>query len=179
MPVSNANKNFIGILGGSFDPPHAGHLKISLETIKKLKLKKFLWIITKKSPFKSKSYFSLKERIHKCKYITKKNKKIEVKYFEDQINSKRTINVLNYVRKSGYKKIFLVLGADSLIKFHKWTKWKEILKICVLVVFFFFCFDKKAKSSIAFNFISKKRLIYMKDSKINISSSKLRKIYLK
>ena len=48
-------KNRIGILGGSFDPAHKGHLAISKVAAKKLKLKKIFWAITKKNPFKKKS----------------------------------------------------------------------------------------------------------------------------
>ena len=47
-------KNRIGILGGSFDPAHKGHLAISKVAAKKLKLKKIFWAITKKNPFKKK-----------------------------------------------------------------------------------------------------------------------------
>ena len=53
----------IGILGGSFDPAHRGHLKISKIAFKKIKLEKIYWIITKKNPFKINPFFSLKERI--------------------------------------------------------------------------------------------------------------------
>ena len=51
-------KDKYGILGGSFDPPHIGHLKISKICLKKLRLKKVYWIITKKNPFKKKPFFS-------------------------------------------------------------------------------------------------------------------------
>mgnify|MGYP001399849078 FL=1 len=57
------SKDKIGILGGSFDPPHKGHLKISQVAKKKFNLKKIVWAITKKSPFKGKSYFDLNKRI--------------------------------------------------------------------------------------------------------------------
>ena len=56
-------KKKIGILGGSFDPSHKGHLKISIEAKKKFKINKIIWAITKKNPFKSKSQFTLKKRI--------------------------------------------------------------------------------------------------------------------
>ena len=54
----NLEKNKIGILGGSFDPPHNGHLSISKEAIKKFKLKKVIWAITNKNPFKKRSNFN-------------------------------------------------------------------------------------------------------------------------
>ena len=50
----NYKKNKIGILGGSFDPAHKGHLAISMEAAKRFKLKKIIWAITKKNPFKKK-----------------------------------------------------------------------------------------------------------------------------
>ena len=52
----------IGILGGTFDPAHKGHLKISIQAKKKFKLKKIIWAITKKNPFKSESTSSLRNR---------------------------------------------------------------------------------------------------------------------
>ena len=51
------NYNKIGILGGTFDPPHIGHLHISKLALKKLKLDKILWIVTKYNPLKKKTLF--------------------------------------------------------------------------------------------------------------------------
>ena len=53
----------VGILGGTFDPPHIGHLYISKFALKKLKLNKVIWIVTKKNPLKKKPYLKLKMRI--------------------------------------------------------------------------------------------------------------------
>ena len=66
-------KNKIGILGGSFDPAHKGHLAISKEAIKRLDLKKIVWAITKKNPFKKKSKVSVMNRIIHCKKIIGNN----------------------------------------------------------------------------------------------------------
>ena len=59
----------IGILGGSFDPPHKGHLAISKEAKKQFSLKKIIWAITKKNPFKIESKTLLSQRIVNCKKI--------------------------------------------------------------------------------------------------------------
>ena len=68
----------IGILGGTFDPPHKGHLYISKVALKKMRLKKVLWAVTKKNPLKNKPYLKIKERIKLSKQIVKKNKKISM-----------------------------------------------------------------------------------------------------
>ena len=72
--VRYLNKS-IGILGGSFDPAHKGHLIISKIAIKKIKLNKVLWIITKQNPFKDKTFYSLPQRIARAKKNNNKYKK--------------------------------------------------------------------------------------------------------
>ena len=57
------NKKRIGILGGTFDPAHIGHIKISKVAKKILKLDKIIWAITSKNPFKNKSLMNINERI--------------------------------------------------------------------------------------------------------------------
>ena len=68
----------IGILGGSFDPAHKGHLAISEEALKKFNLKFIIWAITKQNPFKQKSTNKIKDRILLCKKIINKRKFIKV-----------------------------------------------------------------------------------------------------
>ena len=63
--VKNNIQN-IGVLGGSFDPPHEGHLYLTLQSLKRLKLKKVIWAITKKNPLKKKPFFSLTTRKKMC-----------------------------------------------------------------------------------------------------------------
>ena len=105
----------IGILGGSFDPAHKGHLAISKEALKKFKLRSVIWSITNKNPFKKKSINDLKKRIAICKKIIGKNKLIKVKYFEDIINSNRTADLIDYLGKNKECELFFLIGADNLI----------------------------------------------------------------
>ena len=131
----NLKKNKIGILGGSFNPAHKGHLAISKETIKRFKVKKIIWAITKKNPFKKKSNLNLSNRIQNCKKIIKRIKFIEVKFLENKIKSNKTINLINYFTKNKNNEIYFIMGADNLINFHKWHKWKVISEKCIIVVF--------------------------------------------
>ena len=170
-------KKKIGILGGTFDPSHRGHIKISLEAKKKFKINKIIWAITKKNPFKSETLFSLKERIAIGKKITKKYNFISIKFYEDKIKSNKTIDLINYLKKKNSKfEIFFLMGADNLINFHKWYKWKAISSKCNILVFDRKNYKSKSLKSKAFKKLNSKGLIFIKFKKINISSSKLRKI---
>ena len=175
--MKNNKKKKIGILGGSFDPAHKGHLRISVEAKKKFRINKIIWAVTKKNPFKSKCHFTLKKRIALAKKISKKNKFISVKFFEDKIQSNKTIDLINYLKKKNRREeIFFLMGADNLISFHRWHKWKIISSKCNILVFDRTNYKSKSLKSVAFKKLNKKRLKFVKFKKINISSSKLRKI---
>tara|TARA_B110001450_G_scaffold254638_1_gene280417 strand:+ start:884 stop:1405 length:522 start_codon:yes stop_codon:yes gene_type:complete len=169
-------KNKIGILGGSFDPAHKGHLAISKEAFKRLKLKKIIWAITKKNPFKKKSGLNLSTRIKYCKRIIGKTPFIKVKFYEDTLKSNKTINLINYFIKNKKNEIFFLMGADNLIDFHKWHKSKIISKKCNIIVFDRHGYKKKSLNSTTYKRLNRKNLKFIKFNKVNISSSQLRKV---
>ena len=170
-------KKKIGILGGTFDPSHLGHLKISKEAKKKFKLVKIIWAITRKNPFKKISNTKIQERIKASKKFTKKYKFIQVNYFEKYTKSNKTYDLINYLKKKLVNtELYLILGADNLVTFHKWKKWKDISKMCNIIVFNRYPYKSKALKSLAFNQLDKKKLKFVNFKKVNISSSQLRKI---
>jgi nicotinate-nucleotide adenylyltransferase len=171
------NHKKIGILGGTFDPAHIGHIKISREAKKKFKLDYIIWAITKKNPFKNKSKLNLNARIKYAKKITKKEKFIKIEFFENKIKSNKTINLINYFKKINKKSdIYFIMGADNLINFHKWHKWKSISQKCSILVFDRQGYKTKSLKSITFKHLNQKSLEFVKFKKVNISSSQLRKI---
>ena len=172
----NLKKKKIGILGGTFDPAHKGHLAISREAIKKFDLYSVIWAITKKNPFKNESENNLKKRIAKCKKVIKRNKLIKVKYYDDLIKSNKTIDLINHLSANKKIKLYFLMGADNLIHFHKWYKWKQISQKCNIIVFDRHGYKKKSINSKTFKKINKKQITFVKFNKVNISSSQLRKI---
>ncbi len=172
----NLKKNKIGVLGGSFDPAHKGHLAISKEAIKRFKLKKVIWAITRKNPFKKKSSLNLIDRINICKKILQKTKTIEVKFYEDKIKSNKTINLINFLYKNKKNEIYFIMGADNLINFHKWYKWQIISKKCYIIVYDRYGYKKKSLNSRTYKSLNKEKLKFINFNKVNISSSQLRKI---
>ena len=169
-------ENKIGILGGSFDPAHKGHLVISKIAAKKFKLKKVIWAITKKNPFKEKSNSNLATRIKICKKIIGKVKFIKIQFYEDKIKSNKTIDLINYLTKDKKNDIYFIMGADNLIQFHKWAKWKKISEKCKIIVFDRHGYKRKSLNSMTFKRLNNKNLKFIKFNKVNISSSQLRKI---
>ena len=172
----NSKRNKIGILGGTFDPAHKGHLAISREAAKKFKLNKIIWAITKKNPLKKKSTTNLSTRIKYCKKIIGNTNLIKVKFYEEIINSNRTINLINYLTKNKRDELYFLMGADNLINFHKWHQWKKMSQKCKILVFDRHGYKKKSLNSTTFKRLNKKNLKFIEFNKVNISSSQLRKI---
>ena len=166
----------IGLLGGSFDPAHKGHLAISKEARKRFRLKKVIWAITKKNPFKNKSKTSVNERVKYCKKIIGSNLFIKVKYYENIIKSNKTINLINYLKNNKNVEIYFLMGADNLINFHKWYKSRSISQKCNILVFDRHGYKRNSLKSKTFRQLNKSSLEFIEFNKVNISSSQLRKI---
>jgi nicotinate-nucleotide adenylyltransferase len=165
----------IGILGGTFDPAHKGHLEISKQARKRFGLKNIVWAITKQNPFKDETKSNLKNRIQFAKKIIDKNDYIKIKFYEEKIGSNRTIDLIKHLKKK-QNEIYFIMGADNLINFHKWYRWKSIIKKCNILVFDRQGYKAKSFKSVTFNEANNKNLTFVKFNKVNISSSQLRKV---
>ena len=176
VKLENNKKIKIGILGGTFDPAHKGHLEISKQAKKLLNLKNVIWAITKQNPFKDISKSNLKNRIQFAKKLIAKNDFIKIRFYEEKISSNRTIDLINYLKKDKKYELYFIMGADNLINFHKWHKWKSIVKKCNLLVFDRQGYKAKSLKSVTYNGVNKKRISFIKFKKVNISSSQLRKV---
>ena len=166
----------IGILGGSFDPAHKGHLAISKEARKRFNLQKVIWAITKKNPFKAKSTNSLNRRIEDCKKVIGLNSFIKVKFYENIIKSNKTVHLINHLKKNKNFEIYFLMGADNLINFHKWHKSKTISQKCNILVFDRHGYKKNSLKSKTFKRLNKNVLTFIEFNKVNISASQLRNI---
>ncbi len=138
----------VGLLGGSFDPPHKGHIYISLEAKKLLKLNEIWWLVSPQNPLKIYSPASYKDRIKNCRTITR-GKPIKISGLEKKINSTYSYHSIKYIQNH-YKniKFFWLMGADNLINFHRWQKWRNIFFDISIVVFKRHGYNNKALSSI-------------------------------
>ena len=124
----------IGVLGGSFNPAHNGHLEISCQTMEKLNLDEIWWVITSKNPFKdAKSYISLDKRIKIAEEVIKDNK-IKIHSFEEKINSPYTVDLINHLKQSYDDNFVWIMGSDNINDFKKWESYEAILNNIKIVI---------------------------------------------
>ena len=99
-----------------------------------------------------------------------------MKFYENIIKSNKTINLINHLTKNKKNEIYFLMGADNLINFHKWYKWRKISQKCRIIVFDRNGYKKKSLNSTTFKRLNRKSLKFIEFNKVNISSSQLRKI---
>jgi nicotinate-nucleotide adenylyltransferase len=117
----------IGLLGGSFNPPHVAHRAISLFAIKRLKLDRVWWLVTPGNPLKDGgSLHDLNERAQAARQMAR-DPRIDVSCLESVIGTRYTIDTVRYLRRraSGLRFVW-IMGADNLAQFHRWQNWRRI-----------------------------------------------------
>ncbi len=126
----------IGLLGGSFNPAHYGHIHISEIALKLLNLDEVWWLITPQNPLKKiVKNAPLYNRIRSARKLVK-NRKIKIDALETKYSSNYTANNLkNIIEQYKGTKFIWLMGADNLAEIHKWYKWKCIFKIMPVAVF--------------------------------------------
>ncbi|GGD42895.1 putative nicotinate-nucleotide adenylyltransferase [Aureimonas glaciei] len=118
----------VGLFGGSFDPPHAGHLLVAETALRRLQLDRLWWIVTPGNPLKRhERTHSLGERIAASRHIAAEPR-IDVTAFEAAHRLRYTADTLALVRQRRPDVHFVwVMGADSLASFHRWQDWRGIV----------------------------------------------------
>ncbi len=118
----------VGLFGGSFNPPHAGHALVAEIALRRLDLDQLWWIVTPGNPLKStRELAPLAERI-RLSEETAVNPRIKVTAFEAANRVRFTADTLALVRARNPGVDFVwIMGADSLRDFHRWQRWRQIM----------------------------------------------------
>jgi nicotinate-nucleotide adenylyltransferase len=117
----------IGLLGGSFNPPHLAHRAISLFAIKRLRLDRVWWLVTPGNPLKDNGRLhELDARVTAAQRMAD-DPRIEVTCLESVIGTRYTVDTINYLRRRAPNLRFVwIMGADNLAQFHRWQNWQRI-----------------------------------------------------
>lgn len=123
----------IGLLGGSFNPPHQGHLHISLAAMKGLHLDAVWWLVSPQNPIKDIKAMPLKERVALCEELVD-HPKILISDIEKDLNT--TITYYSIKKLKTYypdTQFVWISGMDNALGLHKWHHWKDLLsEICMV-----------------------------------------------
>ena len=117
----------VGLLGGSFNPPHAAHRAISLFAIKRLKLDRVWWLLSPGNPLKDHNGLrALAERAQAAKDVAE-DPRIDISCLEAVIGTRYTVDTITHLRRrlSGVRFVW-IMGADNLAQFHRWQNWRRI-----------------------------------------------------
>lgn len=139
----------IGLLGGSFNPAHEGHVHVSREAMRRLRLNGIWWLVSPHNPLKRKEelgdYYT---RLAQAKRMAGQARFIHVSEFEIKNGTRYTIDTLRLLKRR-YPRVRFVwlMGADNLAQLHRWRRWREIADAAPMAVFDRFPFSHKALRS--------------------------------
>ncbi len=137
MPTSNASeRRRIGLLGGSFNPPHQGHREISLKALERLGLDAVWWLVTPGNPLKDPAgYAAYDDRLRLARAVAN-HPDIVVSDFERRRNLQYTQDTLEALQTLNPHTAFVwLMGADGLENFHRWKNWRQIAQATPIAVF--------------------------------------------
>jgi nicotinate-nucleotide adenylyltransferase len=134
-PPHAAPGQLIGLLGGSFNPPHTAHRLISEIALRRLGLSKIWWVVSPGNPLKPRADAApLAQRLVQCRKIAR-NPHIIVTDFEADLQSPYTASTLAYLKtRTPLVRYLWIMGADNLAQFERWRRWREIFTMVPIVV---------------------------------------------
>ena len=126
----------IGLFGGSFNPPHEGHVLVARTALRRLRLDRIWWLVTPGNPLKDVSGLpSQAERMAACRARVGRDPRMVVTGFEAEIGTRYTAETIRYLtrRCPGVRFVWL-MGADNLAGFHRWQEWEGIARSVPIAV---------------------------------------------
>ncbi|TDL79783.1 nicotinate-nucleotide adenylyltransferase [Palleronia sediminis] len=124
----------IGLLGGSFDPAHAGHVAVTRAALARLGLDRVWWLVSPGNPLKRDPPADLERRLT-CARAVMMHPRVEITALETRLGTRRTAETVPALirRYPGVRFVWL-MGADNLVEFHKWDDWRRIVSLVPIAV---------------------------------------------
>ena len=117
----------VGLLGGSFDPAHAGHVHITRQAMRRLGLDRVWWLVSPGNPLKAQAPAALAVRLARARAVMQ-DPGVVVTDLEVRLGTRSTVDTLRRLQAiyPGVRFVW-IMGADNLVQFHRWRRWREIL----------------------------------------------------
>jgi nicotinate-nucleotide adenylyltransferase len=127
----------IGLLGGSFNPAHAGHVHVSQLALERLALDELWWLVSPQNPLKPvEGMAPFAQRMAQAKSVAKADARIVVSDIEVQMGTRFTVDTLGQLRQRFAQAAFVwIVGADNLRQMHRWQGWRTIFRMVPIAVF--------------------------------------------
>ena len=125
FPIARAGE-IIGLLGGSFDPAHQGHVHITREALKRFGLDRVWWLVSPGNPLKERGPAPMAQRLEHARGIMH-HPRVLVTDIEERLGTRYTAETLSRLQAI-YPRVRFVwlMGADNLAQFHRWQEWQQI-----------------------------------------------------
>ncbi len=125
----------IGLLGGSFNPAHLGHRRISLAAMRRFDLDELWWLVSPGNPLKDeKGMAPLAARVRSAKRVARRSP-IRVSFLERDLGTRYTIDTLHRLRiLHPHHRFLWLMGNDNLAQFHRWREWRRIARTVPIAV---------------------------------------------
>ena len=142
----------IGLLGGSFNPAHRGHLHLSLTALQRLDLDEVWWLVSPQNPLKPVAGMApFPVRLDQARQIAAGHKRIRVTDLENRLGRSRyTVDTLKALRRRFPRLRFVwLMGGDNLVQIRRWERWAEIFRTVPIAVFDRPSYSAKALAGLA------------------------------
>ena len=119
----------IGVMGGTFNPPHGGHALISRTALRRLQLDQLWWLVTPGNPLKHHNGLPpVQDRMDRCRELAA-DRRMRITAFEEDLATPYTAATLSFlVRRYPGVHFVWIMGADNLASFHRWQHWRDIAR---------------------------------------------------
>jgi len=118
----------IGLFGGSFDPAHGGHVDLTRAALARMGLDAVWWLVTPANPLKARQPAPLAQRLARARAVMV-HPRVKITAIEASLGTRATADTIDRLRAiyPGVQFVWL-MGADNLVQFHKWGRWRDILR---------------------------------------------------
>jgi nicotinate-nucleotide adenylyltransferase len=135
-PPQPVPRRRIGLLGGSFNPAHQGHLAISREAMKRLRLDRVWWLVSPQNPLKGESDMAdFAKRMASAEAMAGRDRRLVVSDLERRLGTRYTIDTVRWLKRRGRARLIWLIGADNLTQLPHWRSWRQLMAMVPIAVF--------------------------------------------